>query len=114
MKQPGEPLMTNSTVCQRSEALKKETDLASQERRKKGEQEMANLQEQLSTMKLALEREREPVETMQRVKKELAEAQVDVFHPVSRRSGKNGIKRLVAIRLSVFQASTKTSSTSGS
>lgn len=60
------------------EALKKETDPASQERRRKVEQEIANLQEQLKTMKLALEQEREPVETMQRVKKELADAQLEL------------------------------------
>jgi ATP-dependent Clp protease ATP-binding subunit ClpB len=53
------------------EALKKETDVASHERRAKVEQELANLQEQLNTMKLALELEREPVEAMQRLKKEL-------------------------------------------
>lgn len=60
------------------EALKKETDAASQERRNKVDQELANLQEQLNTMKLALEREREPVEQMQRLKKELAEAQIEL------------------------------------
>ncbi len=60
------------------EALKKETDPASQERRTKVEQELANLQEQLNTMKLALEREREPVETMQRLKKELEQEQVEL------------------------------------
>jgi ATP-dependent Clp protease ATP-binding subunit ClpB len=60
------------------EALKKETDPASRERRAKVEQEIANLQEQLGTMKLALEREREPVETMQRLKRELEDAQVEL------------------------------------
>jgi ATP-dependent Clp protease ATP-binding subunit ClpB len=60
------------------EALKKETDAASQERRSRVEQELANLQEQLTTMKLALEREREPVENMQRLKKELEQAQVEL------------------------------------
>jgi ATP-dependent Clp protease ATP-binding subunit ClpB len=60
------------------EALKKETDPGSRERRERVEQELANLQEQLNTMKLALEREREPVEQMQRLKKELEEAQVQL------------------------------------
>ncbi|HEY3991750.1 MAG TPA: AAA family ATPase, partial [Ktedonobacteraceae bacterium] len=60
------------------EALKKETDAASQERRVKVEQELANLQEQLTTLKLALEREREPVENMQRLKKDLEQAQVEL------------------------------------
>jgi ATP-dependent Clp protease ATP-binding subunit ClpB len=60
------------------EALKKETDPASQERRTKVEQDIANLQEQLNTMKRTLEREREPVETMQRLKKEREEAQVEL------------------------------------
>jgi ATP-dependent Clp protease ATP-binding subunit ClpB len=60
------------------EALKKETDAASQDRRGKVEQEIANLQEQLNTLKLALEREREPVETVSRLKKELGQAQVEL------------------------------------
>ncbi|HTK10416.1 MAG TPA: ATP-dependent chaperone ClpB, partial [Ktedonobacteraceae bacterium] len=60
------------------EALKKETDPASQERRHKVEQEIANLQEQLNAMKLALEREREPVETVRKLKKELEQAQVEL------------------------------------
>ncbi|HVU66915.1 MAG TPA: ATP-dependent chaperone ClpB [Ktedonobacteraceae bacterium] len=60
------------------EALKKETDPASRERRERVEQELANLQEQLNTMKLALEREREPMEQIQRLKKELEEAQVQL------------------------------------
>ena len=58
------------------EALKKETDPASHERRTKVEQEMANLSEQLHAMKLALESEREPVEEIRRLKQELEEAQV--------------------------------------
>ena len=58
------------------EALKKETDPASRERRKRVEQEIANLSEQLRTMKLALEQERQPVEEIQRLKKELEQAQV--------------------------------------
>jgi len=60
------------------EALKKETDPASQERRARVEQEIANLQEQLNTMRLALERERELVNAMQRVQKELEQAQVEL------------------------------------
>ncbi len=60
------------------EALKKETDPASRERLAKVEQELANLVEQLNTMKLALEREREPVEAMQRLAKELEQAQVEL------------------------------------
>ena len=58
------------------EALKKETDPASRERRTKVEQEMANLSEQLRTMKLALESEREPVEEIRRLNQELEQAQV--------------------------------------
>jgi ATP-dependent Clp protease ATP-binding subunit ClpB len=60
------------------EALKKETDPASQERRAKVDQEITSLQEQLTTLELALEREREPVETMQCLKKELEQAQVEL------------------------------------
>jgi ATP-dependent Clp protease ATP-binding subunit ClpB len=58
------------------EALKKETDPASRERREKVEREIANLNEQLHTMRLTLESEREPVEEMRRLKRELEEAQV--------------------------------------
>jgi ATP-dependent Clp protease ATP-binding subunit ClpB len=60
------------------EALKKETDLASQERRSRVEQELANLQEQFNAMKLALEREREPVAAIQRLQKELEQAHVEL------------------------------------
>lgn len=60
------------------EALRKETDAASRERRVKVEQEIANLKEQLDTLKLSLEREREPVETIRHLKKELEQAQVDL------------------------------------
>ena len=60
------------------EALKKETDQASLERRAKVEQELANLQEQLNTMKLELEREREQVESVRRLKKELEQAQLEL------------------------------------
>ncbi|MBE3561713.1 MAG: ATP-dependent chaperone ClpB [Ktedonobacteraceae bacterium] len=58
------------------QALKKETDPASQERREKVEREIANLNEQLRSMKLALEHEREPVEALRRLKRELEEARV--------------------------------------
>jgi len=60
------------------EALKKETDPASRERRARVEQEIANLQEQLHALKLSLESEREPVEEMRRLKQELEQAQVDL------------------------------------
>ncbi len=58
------------------EALKKETDPASRERRERVEREIANLNEQLRTLRLTLESEREPVEEMRRLKQELEEAQV--------------------------------------
>ncbi|BCL82072.1 chaperone protein ClpB [Ktedonobacteria bacterium brp13] len=58
------------------EALKKETDTASRERREKVEREIANLSEQLRTMRLALEGEREPVEQMRKLKQQLEEAEV--------------------------------------
>jgi ATP-dependent Clp protease ATP-binding subunit ClpB len=58
------------------EALKKETDMASKERRVRVERELANLNEQLRTMRLTLEREREPVEEMRSLKQQLDEAQV--------------------------------------
>jgi ATP-dependent Clp protease ATP-binding subunit ClpB len=60
------------------EALKKETDPASRERRKKVEQEIANLSEQLHSLRLALESEREPVEVIRSLKKELEQAQVEL------------------------------------
>ena len=60
------------------EALKKETDAASRERRNRVEQEIANLSEQLHSLKLSLESEREPVDTIRRLKKELEEAQVEL------------------------------------
>src|SRR6266496_1106364 len=60
------------------EALKKETDAASRDRRNRVEQEIANLSEQLHTLKLSLESEREPVENIRRLKKELEQAQVDL------------------------------------
>ena len=57
------------------EALKKETDPASKERRERVEREVANLNEQLHTMRLSLETERAPVEEMRRLKRELDAAQ---------------------------------------
>ena len=60
------------------EALKKETDSASRDRRARVEQEVANLSEQLHTLKLSLESEREPVEAIRRLKKELEQAQVEL------------------------------------
>jgi len=59
------------------QALKKETDPASRERREKVEREIANLNEQLHTLRLTLESEREPVEEMRSLKKQLDEAQVE-------------------------------------
>ena len=59
------------------EALKKETDLASRERRSKVEQEIANLTEQLHSLKLSFESEKEPVEEIRELKKELEQAQVE-------------------------------------
>ncbi|HEY4032621.1 MAG TPA: ATP-dependent chaperone ClpB [Ktedonobacteraceae bacterium] len=59
------------------QALKKETDTASRERREKVEREIANLEEQLRAKLLALESEREPVEELNKLKKELEEAQVE-------------------------------------
>jgi len=58
------------------EALKKETDDASRERRKKIEREIANVQEQLHSLRLAFERERQPVEELRDLKQQLDEAQV--------------------------------------
>ena len=58
------------------EALKKETDPASRERRGKVEQEIANLSELLRTLKLELERERGPVEEIRHLMQELEQAQV--------------------------------------
>ncbi len=59
------------------EALKKETDPASRQRRERVEREIANLSEQLHTLRLTLESERAPVEEMRRLKKQLEEAQVE-------------------------------------
>src|SRR3989441_4109498 len=63
------------------EALKRETNPASRERRARREQGMANLKEQLHSLKLSLESEREPVEKIRRLKRELEQAQVDLEKP---------------------------------
>lgn len=60
------------------EALRKETDEGSRQRRSKVEQEIANLNEQLHALRLSLESEREPVEVMRRLKKELEQAQTEL------------------------------------
>ncbi|GCE18798.1 ATP-dependent chaperone ClpB [Dictyobacter kobayashii] len=58
------------------EALKKESDVASKERRDKVEREIANLSEQLRAMRLTLDSEREPVEELRQLKRQLDEAQI--------------------------------------
>jgi ATP-dependent Clp protease ATP-binding subunit ClpA len=58
-------------------ALKKEIDLASQERRTKIEHEITNLNEQLHSLQLALESEREPVEEIRHLKQELEQSQIE-------------------------------------
>jgi ATP-dependent Clp protease ATP-binding subunit ClpB len=58
------------------EALKNETDIASLERRTRVEREIANLSEQFRAMRLALDSEREPVEELRSLKRQLDEAQV--------------------------------------
>ncbi|HZU71077.1 MAG TPA: ATP-dependent chaperone ClpB [Ktedonobacteraceae bacterium] len=60
------------------EALKKETDPASRERRTRVEQEIANLSEQLHNLRLSFESEKEPVEQIRQLKKELEQAQLDL------------------------------------
>ena len=60
------------------EALKKETDASSRDRRTRVEQEIANLSEQLHSLKLSLESEREPVEAIRKLKKELEQRQVEL------------------------------------
>jgi ATP-dependent Clp protease ATP-binding subunit ClpB len=57
------------------EALKKEKDLASRERRAKVEHDIANLNEELHSLKLSLESERESVEEIHRLKRELDQKQ---------------------------------------
>src|SRR5437764_10483901 len=59
------------------EALKKETDAPSRERRSRVEQEIANLNEQLHSLRLSFESEREPVEVIRHLKQQLEQAQVD-------------------------------------
>lgn len=59
------------------QALKKESDPASQERLQRVEQEIANLTEQLHALRLTLESEREPVERIRALKKQLEAAQVE-------------------------------------
>lgn len=59
------------------EALKKETDPASRERREKVEREIANLNENLHSLQISLDSEREPVEELRRLKQELDAAQVE-------------------------------------
>jgi ATP-dependent Clp protease ATP-binding subunit ClpB len=58
------------------EALKKEIDPASRERRERVEREIANLSGQLRGLRMSLESEREPVEELRHLKKELDDAQV--------------------------------------
>src|SRR5437763_7213977 len=60
------------------EAVKKETDAASRERRSRVEQEIANLNEQLHSLRLSFESEKEPVEEIRQLKKELEQAQLDL------------------------------------
>ncbi|GLV53472.1 chaperone protein ClpB [Dictyobacter sp. S3.2.2.5] len=60
------------------EALKKETDQASKERMAGVTQEITSLQEQLDALEQAFERERAPVEAIQRLTKELEQAQVEL------------------------------------
>jgi ATP-dependent Clp protease ATP-binding subunit ClpB len=59
------------------EALKKETDVSSRERRKRVERDIATLTEQLQTMRNALESEREPIEQMRQLKKQLEQTQIE-------------------------------------
>ncbi len=59
------------------EALKQETDPSSRERRERVERELANLNEQLHTLRLTLESEQEPVETLRKLKRELEEARLE-------------------------------------
>jgi ATP-dependent Clp protease ATP-binding subunit ClpB len=75
------------------EALKKETDEASRERRAKVEREIANLSEQLRALRLTLESEREPVEELRRLKKLLDEAEV-AYEKAERAYDYEGMARL--------------------
>lgn len=67
------------------QALAKETDAASQERLQKVKQEIANLSEQLVSLKLTFESEREPVETIRQIKQQLSQAQAE-FEQADRRA----------------------------
>ncbi|GHO53179.1 ATP-dependent chaperone ClpB [Ktedonobacter robiniae] len=75
------------------EALKKETDPASRERRERVEAEIANLNEQLRSLKLALESERAPVDELRSLKKQLEEAQVQ-YEQAERSYDYEGMARL--------------------
>ncbi len=75
------------------EALKKETDAASRERRERVEREVANLNEQLHTLRLSLETERAPVEEMRRLKRELDAAQI-IYEQAERAGNLDEMARL--------------------
>ncbi|HWS84613.1 MAG TPA: ATP-dependent chaperone ClpB [Ktedonobacteraceae bacterium] len=75
------------------EALKKETDPASRERREKVDREIANLEEQLRTKLLALESEREPVEELNKLRKQRQDAQVE-YEEAERISDLGALSRL--------------------
>ena len=75
------------------EALKKETDAASRERRERVEADIANLNEQLRSLKLALESERAPVDELRSLKKQLEEAQVQ-YEQAERSYDYEGMARL--------------------
>ncbi|GHO75224.1 chaperone protein ClpB [Ktedonobacter sp. SOSP1-85] len=75
------------------EALKKETDPASRERRERVEADIANLNEQLRSLKLALESERAPVDELRSLKKQLEEAQVQ-YEQAERSYDYEGMARL--------------------
>lgn len=67
------------------QVLGKETDLASQERLDRVKQEIANLSEQLHSLKLTFASEREPVEHIRELKQQLDQAQVE-FEQAERRA----------------------------
>ncbi|GHO69348.1 chaperone protein ClpB [Ktedonobacter sp. SOSP1-52] len=75
------------------EALKKETDPASRERRERVEADIANLNEQLRSLKLALESERAPVDELRSLKRQLEEAQVQ-YEQAERSYDYEGMARL--------------------
>ena len=75
------------------EALKKESDAASRERRERVEREVANLNEQLHTLRLSLETERAPVEAMRTLKRELDHAQT-VYEQAERGGNLDEMARL--------------------